>query len=281
MSGKSNIPDTSSFSTQLDEFIVTGSRTEKKLDDIGRSVTVISKEEIKKSGANTMADILSQYEGIYITGTQQTFGANQSLFMRGANSNQSVILIDGVPINDPSTPNNAIDLAELSLSDIDHVEIVRGSHSTLYGSSAIGGVINIITEKKQKEGLNLNVSGTSGMFGKETSLLTENVGLNYTCKSGFYASANMYNMNVNGLDATIDTSSTHSVPRDKDGTNRFDYGGKLGFKNNRWDLHVNYQNIQTHSDIDKGAFTDGLNSTIDLTRQWLSYAASCKLDSGF
>lgn len=279
--GKESAETDTSTVKRLDEVVVTASRTEKKLDDIGRSVSLISNEEIKNSGSNTVAEILSQYEGIYITGAQQTFGANQSMFMRGANSNQSVVMIDGVPISDPSTPNAAIDLSELSLSNIDHIEIVRGSHSTLYGSSAIGGVVNIITSGKQKEGLSVNATGTAGAFGKETSLISENIGLNYTCKKGFYAGMNLYNMNVNGLDATVDTAHTPGVQRDKDGYNRFDYGGKIGFKNDRWDLHVGYTMINTHTDIDKREFTDDPKYTLDFSHTSMSYGAACRVDSGF
>ncbi|MBI3503156.1 MAG: TonB-dependent receptor [Bacteroidetes bacterium] len=267
---------------RLTEFIVTASRTEKKIEDVGRSVTVISSEEIKKSGANSLAELLSLAEGIYITGTQQNFGANQSLFMRGANSNQSVVMLDGIPIADPSTPNSALDLSELSLMDIDRIEIVRGSHSTLYGSSAIGGVINIITNKKMKEGLNMNVTGTAGNFGKGTSLLSENVGMNYTFSNGLYAGLTFANADINGLDATVDTSTAvPKVPRDKDNFNRFDYGGKIGFTNHRWNLFLSQRNSETHSDIDAGAFADDNNYTLALTRKLFSYGISCRVDSGF
>ena len=85
--------DTSSVK-RLAEFVVTASRTEKKLDDVGRSVSVISSEDIKNSGANSLAELLNLAEGIYVTGAQQNFGSNQSIFIRGANSNQSVVMLD-------------------------------------------------------------------------------------------------------------------------------------------------------------------------------------------
>ncbi len=277
------VPETADTSSvnRLSEFIVTATRTEKKINDVGRSVSVISSADIKNSGTNTLAELLSLAEGIYITGTQQDFGANQSLFMRGANSNQSVVLIDGIPVEDPSTPTNALDLSELSLSDIDHVEIVRGSHSTLYGSSAIGGVINIITNKKMKQGLNISASGTAGSFGKETSLISENIGMSYACKGGFYSTLNFTNANVNGIDATVDTTTVSHLPRDKDGMNRFDCGGKLGYRSGRWDLYVAGNSIDKMVDIDSREFTDDNNYTLAFTRKMFSYGLSCKVDSGF
>ncbi len=267
---------------QLNEFVVTATRTEKKIEETGRSITVISSDEIKNSGANTVADALSLAEGIYITGTQQNFGANQSLFIRGTNSNQSLVMIDGIVIADPSTPGGALDLSELSLMDVDHIEIVRGSHSTMYGSSAIGGVINIITNKKMKEGLSVNVTGTAGSFGKGTALFSENLGATYSCKSGFYAGMNIAGMDVSGQDATVDTSTIPSkLLRDKDGMNRFDMGGKIGFRNEKWNLFFSVKNFQRHADLDAAPFTDKTNYGLDFTRRLYSYGISYRHDSTF
>jgi len=272
--------DTSS-ANRIAEVIVTGSRTEKKIVNVGRSVSLISADDIKTSGANSLSELLNMAEGIYIAGAGQNFGSNQSLFMRGANSNQSIIMIDGIAISDPTTPTNALDLSELALSEIDHIEIVRGSHSTLYGSSAIGGVINIITNKKQKEGLNLRAMGTAGSFGKETSIIAENIGMNYTCKNGLYANLNFGNSTVNGIDATVDTSSIAGVPRDMDGMTFFDFGAKAGFQNKRWDVSFSGKKIEKSSDIDAREFDDDDNYRLDFERRLIAYSASCKLDSGF
>ncbi len=270
--------DTSS-ARRMNEVIVTASRLSQKIDDAGRSVTVISAKDIASSGANTLAELLNLAEGIYITGSQQNFGSNQSLFMRGANSNQSVIMMDGIPLNDPSTPTNALDLSELSLSEIDQIEIVRGSHSTLYGSSAIGGVINIITKKKQKVGMNLNVTGTAGSFGKETSLISQNIGMNYTFKSGFYTNVHFNNMNVNGIDATIDTSTIPGMPRDMDGMSHFDFGGKAGYKTAKWDVNIYGKKTERSADIDDREFDDDDNYKLDFERTLVAYSASYKADS--
>lgn len=274
------MPDTLD-AKHMAEIIVTATRTEKAIDDVGRSVSVISSGDIKKSGANSVAELLSLTEGIYISGTQQNFGSNQSIFIRGANSNQSVIMIDGIPITDPSTPTNALDLSELSLMDVDRMEIVRGSHSTMYGSSAIGGVVNIITSKKQKQGLNVNASGTAGAFGKGTSLISENIAMNYTCKGGFYTNLNFNNSNVNGMDATVDTFTVEGMPRDMDGMNRFDYGGKIGYRFNRLDLSFTTRNTEKSSDIDDREFDDDDNYKLDFERKSIFYSATCRMDSGF
>lgn len=271
--------DTSS-AKRITEVVVTASRTEKNIDEVGRSVSVISAAEIKNSGVNTLAELLNLVEGIYIAGANQNFGANQSLFMRGANSNQSVVMMDGIAISDPSTPTNALDLSELTLSEIDHIEIVRGSHSTLYGSSAIGGVINIITNKKQKEGLHIKAIGTAGAFGSETILVNENIGLNYTMKNGLYANMHFNNSTVDGIDATVDTSTVPGMPRDMDGLDHFDFGGKAGYKFNRWDVSISGKSVERSSDIDEREFDDDDNYKLDFERKLVAYSASYRLDTG-
>ena len=266
---------------QLSEVLVTASRSEKKLEDIARSVSVISADDIKKSGANSLAEVLSQVEGIYISASQQNFGSNQSLFVRGANSNQSMVMMDGIKISDPSTPTGSIDFSEISLSDIERIEIVRGSHSTLYGSSAIGAVINIITNKKMKQGLNLDVQGTAGVFGEGTSLVYDNFILNYTFQKGQYLNLNMANTAVSGLNATIDTSSSSEIPIDKDDCSRLDVGVKAGVKNNKWDMFVSHKVAETNADIDDAEFNDDDNYILNFERKFYSYSITHKIDSAF
>jgi len=149
----------------LKEIVVSATRSEKDPADIGRSITLIPKEQINNGIYNSVSELLSQQEGIYIIGTGQNPGMLQSMFMRGAASNQTAVLVDEVRITDPSTPTNALDLSELSFAGVDRVELVRGSQSTLYGSSAMGGVINVFTEKNGAPGFNSNVEFSGGSFG--------------------------------------------------------------------------------------------------------------------
>ncbi|MFH1005734.1 MAG: TonB-dependent receptor [Bacteroidota bacterium] len=266
----------------LQEVIISATRTEKKIDEVGRSVTVISNDDIQKSGAQSVGELLSAYEGIYVVGSGQNPGTNQSIFMRGANSNQSVIMIDGIAITDPSSPNGAIDISELSLSDVDKIEIVRGSHSTLYGSSAIGGVVNIITNKKMKDGINISADGKAGTFGKGTSETAESIFLNYSCPKGGYLNMNINSQNDNGLDATIDTATSAPFKiHDKDNYNMLDAGGKAGFKNEKWDLFYHYKIIEMETDIDDGAYKNDDNYKLKFDRNWSTYGISYKADSGF
>src|SRR5687768_2144107 len=143
--------DSTNFTT-LKEVVISASRTEKPLIEIPRSVTVLDAEQIRSSVYQSVGELLNSQAGVFVVGVNQTPGTNQNIFMRGSNSNQVAVLIDGVRITDPSTPNAAMDLSEISLANIERIEIIRGSHSTLFGGAAIGGVINLITKKNSRQG---------------------------------------------------------------------------------------------------------------------------------
>ncbi len=266
---------------QLNEVVISASRSEKKINDVGRSISVITSDDIKKSGANSVAELLTQQEGIYVVGAGQNPGMTSSIFTRGANSNQTIILIDGIRITDPSAINNSIDLTELSLVNIDRIEIVRGSHSTLYGSAAIGGVINIITKKSTKPGLSIDAALTGGRFGKKTSEFGQNLHINYALKNGFYVAAEGMNVNVKGLNATVDTVSNPNAFKNtnvNDGFSKLDWVGKVGYQNNKLDIYASYKQTKQLADIDKKAFTDDDNYTIDFKRSLFTYGASYKIN---
>jgi vitamin B12 transporter len=265
---------------QLQEVIVTATRTEKNVADVGRSITLITSDNIKNSIYNSVSELLSQQEGIYIVGNSQNPGMIQSIFSRGANSNQTLIMIDGVRITDPSTPNNAPDLSELSLANVEKIEIVRGSHSTLYGSSAIGGVVNIITKKSSKPGFNADAEVKAGTFGRGTSAFSENLFLNYTTKTGFYVNAEINNTDIQGLDATVDTVTNPNVynNRDKDGSDKMDLIGKIGFTKSKVDVYASYKKTDQKTSIDKLAYIDDDNYTLDFNRKLFTYGASYKIN---
>jgi vitamin B12 transporter len=235
-------------------------------------VTVITSKDLKNSVYHNVGEVLNAQAGIYLVGAQQTPGTNQNIFMRGMNSNQTVIMIDGVRITDPSGINNAPDLSEISLMNIDRIEIVRGSHGTMFGSSAIGGVINIITKKGDKKGISAGVDVYGGTFGKSTSTLTENVYLNYQLKKGFYLSGEIFNQNVNGLDATTDTVTVPNAfkNRDKDNFDKLDYVLKTGYRGKNLNGSFAFKNSNQQTDIDKGSFSDDDNYTLDFNRKLFS-----------
>lgn len=152
--------------TTLDNVIVTATKTETPYLSIASSVTVIDSKEILTSGKSSVAEILRTVPGLNVI-QQGGLGRLTRLFMRGANSEHTLVIIDGVNVNDPSSPNSAFDFGTISAYDIDRIEIVRGAQSTLYGSDAIAGVINIITKNgSEKPGYYASIEGGSNAFYK-------------------------------------------------------------------------------------------------------------------
>ena len=270
---------------ELNEVIVTATRSEKNLNDIGRSITVITSNDFKNSGAGTVSELLNREEGFYIVGAQQNPGSLNSIFTRGANSNHTVIMIDGVRITDPSSTDNSIDLSELSLANVERIEVVRGSHSTLYGSSAIGGVINIITGKNnQTPGIHVDADIKGGLFCKTGSIVSENLLLNYTHKTGLYVNAEVFNNMSKGFNSTVDTitnPNAYKHPDMSDGFKKTDIIGKIGYKTKNLDLYAGYKKVSQNFDIDDGAFKDDENYTINFNRGLITYGASYKFNEKF
>ncbi len=269
---------------QLNEVVVSASRSERNVNEVGRSISIITADDIKKSGANSISEVLSQQEGIYMVGAGQNPGMTSSIFTRGANSNQTTILVDGVRITDPSAINNSIDVSELALVNIDRIEIVRGSHSTMYGSSAIGGVVNIITKKVAKPGLTVDFSDTEGRFGKGTSFSNSHMYAGYGLKNGLYFSAEGANEKTKGLNATVDTITRAATYQHKDlsdGFNKWDANVKAGFINTKFDVYASYKYTQQIADIDKAAYTDDDNYTVNFHRDLYTYGAKYKINDKF
>ncbi len=263
---------------------VTATRTEKDVMDVGRSVTVISPEQIKQARCNTIAELLSQQEGIFIDGAGQNPGAIQSVFMRGADDNSTTIMIDGVPLTDPSTDAGELDLSELSLANVDRIEIVRGSHSTLYGSSSIGGVINIITKKNYAPGIHASASVTGGEFGPGTSMFDGNVVLNYTFANGFYATGGYHRFTDKGLNATVDTFTkplSYQMNPDRDNFQKTEPFAKIGFYNQNWDIYAEYRNVNQGAGFDEGAFEDLKDANNQFVRDFYTWGATYKPCNSF
>ena len=126
------------------QVIVSGTRIARPAEEIGSSVTVIDAAEIKRRQYAFVADALRDAVGATIA-RNSAFGGVASLRLRGAASGQTLVLIDGVVVNDPAAPQGGFNFANLDLVDIDRIEVLRGPQGILYGADAIGGVVSITT----------------------------------------------------------------------------------------------------------------------------------------
>jgi vitamin B12 transporter len=130
----------------IPETVVTATRNPLPVTDIPAGVTVIDRQAIEASGAVTLGDVLAAVPGLHVSPSGGP-GGQSSVFMRGTNSDHVLVLRDGMPINDASDPNNAFNFGIDTLSDIERIEVIRGPMAALYGSGAIGGVINLISRR--------------------------------------------------------------------------------------------------------------------------------------
>jgi vitamin B12 transporter len=131
---------------ELPMIVVTPTKYETPLYNIPSSFTVIYEDEILSEGKPQVKDILQHIPGLNVV-QAGSFGSTTSIFTRGTGSSHTLVMIDGVKVCDPTSTNGAFNFANLTLDNTERIEVLRGPYSTLYGSDAIGGVINIITKK--------------------------------------------------------------------------------------------------------------------------------------
>jgi vitamin B12 transporter len=258
---------------RLDEIVVTASRTAQLEKDVLGDVTVIDKKELERAGQSSLAEVLSRHHGIELanSGGPQT---QTSVFLRGANQQHTLVLVDGIRINSSAQGGanwNAIDPAA-----IDRIEIVRGAASSLYGSDAIGGVVNIITKKTGEDrplSAWANIGfGTYGTAKTSAGISGAQDGWDYHLTGSLADSS--------GFNATNEQS--FSFHPDKDGYHETAWSGSLGY---RWapghHIGLTAYNSLMNGDFDAGAFYDapytltrqqayGLTSTNDITANWQS-----------
>ncbi|MFN5607972.1 MAG: TonB-dependent receptor, partial [Bacteroidota bacterium] len=133
----------------LQEVVVTANKVAKKQTETAKVVSVINREMLRQSGGRSVGELLNQVAGVTVPGANNNLGSNQTISIRGASAGNVLILLDGIPVNDPSVISNYFDINLLSIDQIERIEILKGGQSTLYGSDAVAGVVNIISRKNQ------------------------------------------------------------------------------------------------------------------------------------
>ena len=135
----------------LNEVVVTATKFETNKKNVGKIVYKITQETIENNQGKTVVDLLNDVPGVEINGNFSTKGQNLGYYIRGGRNRQVAILIDGVNVNDPSSFNGDFDLRQIDINQIESIEVLKGASSTLYGSGAATGVINIILKKSSKD----------------------------------------------------------------------------------------------------------------------------------
>ena len=181
------LAQTEPIKTKTDEVIVTATRSLTSTKEVASSFTIITSEQMSKYQKANVLDYLRDAEGIEIT-QQGGKGSIASAFLRGASPAHLLVLIDGIKMNNPSSPDNAYDLSTLLVDYVDRIEIVRGPQSTLYGSEAVAGVINVITKHGNTDSkISFLAEGGSNNFYRGNINATGSIGkLNYSANFSEY-----------------------------------------------------------------------------------------------
>ncbi len=238
----------------LKEVVVTGTKFSLPVEKSGKTIYKLTSEYLERSAGKSVADILNEVPGIQMDGNFGTPGTNVSYYVRGGRNKNTLILIDGVPLNDPSGIDATFDLRLLPLDQIESIEVLKGGLSTLYGSSASASVINIklLSKNKAQRTINFNVgsynsymasASANGNFNKLSYLVNGSI----NSSQGFSAASN----------------ENSAVSFDKDGFFQRNVLVKLGYQfsdNFSLDFISGYDNFS--SEYDDGAFADAENEQL-------------------
>lgn len=240
---------------ELEEMVVVATRIETPLSQVGSAVSVIDRETIARLQQPTVLELLRAVPGVDVV-RSGGIGQKTSVFMRGANSEHTLVLIDGIEANDPNDPSRAFDFAHLPSENIERIEVLRGPQSTLYGSDAMGGVINIIT-RKGTEDTEVELQAEAGSFQTQryqAALRGATARLNYSLHASY-------------LDSDGITAGAHdNGNREHDGYEKSAISARLGLAATEQvdvDLIVRYNEGDTDIDRWAGPLADDSNYRFD------------------
>jgi vitamin B12 transporter len=237
----------------LDEVVFTASKFPQKQSATGKVVSVITQQQLQRSQGKDLSQLLNEQTGLNISGANSNPGKDKSIFFRGASSNYTIILLDGVPLIDPSGVGGSFDIRLIPLAEIERIEILKGSQSTLYGSSAIAGVINIITKKASTEKSSVSAMATYGSY----NTFKGGANINGKGKRIEYSLGYEY-FNTDGISEAKDTTGNSNF--DKDGFTRHSVQAKLGINvTDNLQLAPYYRYSEFKGNYDDGPFADAPN----------------------
>lgn len=247
-----SLPAMAQESHVLQEVQITANRYEQK--QTGKTVTVLSDSVLRANEGQTLSQILEAQAGLLVVGKGQPYGSVQSIALRGAATGQTLILLDGIPVYEPSGIGATFDINLIPVQNIERIEILRDGQSTVYGSDAIAGVINIITRKSSGK----KAKVTAGLMGGSFGTLNADASVSGTLKNTQY-SLGVSSVNSRGFSSA---AAPGKETFEKDGYH--DLGLNAGITQKITDkLSANalfrYQKYDT--DLDEAAFVDDKDYT--------------------
>ncbi len=232
----------------LKDVVVTATKTAAPEYELASSISVIDSSTISNSNSSTVTELLQSQYGVSIS-HQGGRGSISQVYLRGGNPDFTLVQVDGIEMNMPNDINNTFDFTDLSVDNISRIEILRGSQSTLYGSNAISGVINIITKKGYgKPRLNVSLEGGSYNSFKGLALLSGSIKkLNYTLSLG--------REKTNGFSS----ANVRFGNNERDGSARYNINSRIGLTlkdNFNIDLFIHFTKAKSDLDQFGGRFGD-------------------------
>lgn len=249
---------------ELDEVVISDSKFALPKEKSGKVIVKITSEDLKKRPGQSIAEVLSTVAGVEVNGNQSSPGKNLSYYIRGGRNRQTLILIDGVPVTDASGINLDYDLRLIPVQQVESIEIMKGAASTLYGSGAATGVINITLKKAEKKAVAGNVYMSLGTQtdakDKDYSVQDYNQGFSFngrTEKFNYFTSLN--STETTGISEARPALDTDTF--EADSFSRVNGLVKLGFtptKKLSFDFFANYDRLK--NDFDAASFVDNANN---------------------
>ncbi len=245
---------------QLDEVVVTATKFAIKKELVGKIIYQINQEELANLKGKTVVDVLDNIAGIAINGVNSSTGKNKSIYIRGGRDRQVLVLIDGVPVSDPSGINTAFDLRLLTLNQIESIEVMNGAASTLYGSGAATGVINIKLKESKDKPISLNYQASLGTNNSQDDAafnlndINQHVSISGTLNKLNYI-ATLNTSKIDGLSEASDENSPTKFESDEfRATNTF---VRLGYKiSDKLQVQLFSNHDKDIYDFDGGGFFD-------------------------
>lgn len=239
----------------LDGVIITATKTPLKQSQTGKVVSVIDGATIQRNIGKTLTEILNYQTGVFINGANNAPGTNPDFYFRGAATGKVLILMDGIPVMDPSQINNSFDINSIAPSQIERIEILKGAQSTLWGSDAVAGVVNIITKRGGAKKIGANVLASYGSY----NTFRGNAGINGAV-SGFDYNVNYSHTNTKGFSAAYDSLGNQAF--DDDGLKQNNFQGNIGYRiSPKVALRGLAQVSRYRADLDAAAFKDDADFT--------------------
>jgi vitamin B12 transporter len=213
-----------SDSLELDRIVITATKIPLSQRETTKPVIIIDRDEIERNSGRDLSQILNQQSGIRVNDSYGAPSNGRILYMQGAAAQNTLILVDGLPINDPSGVGGLFDLRLLPTNNIEQIEIIKGSQSTLYGTDAIAGVVNLITRSGGDE----TVGGSGRLSYGSYNTFNGNIGVHGSAGSSVRYTVNYNRESSDGFSAARDPENTGNFG--KDGYTLDAFYGKIDLK---------------------------------------------------